>query len=240
MYSRVGAPQAGRLGERDVRSRCGAIAAQVVAAPEAAQAGAARRASSRPRRGRRRRRPSAAPRASPISSIMPSGSWPGMHGHRRSGSSALELLVVAAADAARLDAQERAVVVDLGDRQVARLELARRGLHHGEAAALGHGESPRQAASQRVRDAGRERDSMRAPRRQRASVGHGPPIPWAGPRPGGLILDARLAEYALGALSARGRLAARVHKSGTREPWCPAGQPIDSPDLSHRGPSRRR
>ena len=38
------------------------------------------------------------------------------------------LLGVAAADAARLDAEERAVGVDLGDRQLAQLELPRPGL----------------------------------------------------------------------------------------------------------------
>ena len=76
--------------------------------------------------------------ASPICSITPSGSWPGITGIGVR-SIALELLVVAAADAARLDAQQRRLVVDLGDRQVARLELAHARLHHRERLGGRHG-----------------------------------------------------------------------------------------------------
>ena len=75
--------------------------------------------------------------ASPIASITPSGSCPGIteFGVR---SCAFELLVVAAADAAGLDAKQRAVAPDLGDRQLARLELARLHEHHRERLPLGH------------------------------------------------------------------------------------------------------
>ena len=49
------------------------------------------------------------------------------------------LLCVAAADPARFDADEAAVVVDVGDRQLAQLEAARRGLDDGPARARRHG-----------------------------------------------------------------------------------------------------
>ena len=62
--------------------------------------------------------------------MRPTGSWPGMTGSR-TGRRALVLLVVGAADAARLDAEERVVGADLGQRELAHLEGARGGLDDG-------------------------------------------------------------------------------------------------------------
>src|SRR5207244_2925481 len=61
------------------------------------------------------------------------------HDGQADGQDARVLLRVAPADAARLDTQQRAVVVDVGDGQLAQLEAARRGLHDG--AARPHGAS---------------------------------------------------------------------------------------------------
>src|SRR5262249_50511779 len=52
------------------------------------------------------------------------------------------LLGVAAADATRLDAQERAVVGDVGHRQLAQLELARSGLDDGTGGTRVHDRGP--------------------------------------------------------------------------------------------------
>src|SRR5439155_1271673 len=66
------------------------------------------------------------------------------HDGQADGQDARVLLRVAPADTARLDTQQRAVVVDVGDGQLAQLEAARRGLHDG--AARPHGASKHGAA----------------------------------------------------------------------------------------------
>ena len=90
------------------------------------------------------------------------------HAHR---DDAGVLLDVAAADAARLDAQQRAVVVDVGDRQLAQLELARPGLHDGAGRSGRH-------AGRGVACAVGTRHAVSGGRGQ-----PGPPLPGRGRRP---------------------------------------------------------
>src|SRR2546426_5188849 len=77
------------------------------------------------------------------------------HDGQADGQDAGVLLGVAPADAARLDAEQRALVVDVGDRQLAHLQAARRGLHDG--AARPHGASKHGAARRVQALATRER-----------------------------------------------------------------------------------
>ena len=90
--------------------------------------GRTRRTTGRPRR--RRGRPTRTPHRSaaraPTRSTTPTDSWPGTKA-KPGGQGAGVLLVVGAAEPARLDAQQPVVVADLGESELARLELARRG-----------------------------------------------------------------------------------------------------------------
>src|SRR5438034_3586846 len=141
---RVRAPQAGRAVEGDVAvpEEPAAPAAELVAARDAGPAVAA--ANDRLDRDAIADVDAPALRR-PVADALDHAERlvPGHQG-QADGKDAGVLLGVAPADAARLDAQKRAVVVDVGDGQLAQLEAARRGLHDGPARP--HGASKHGAA----------------------------------------------------------------------------------------------
>ena len=129
MYCAVGAPEPGWLGQRNVRVDASRVA-QVIAAGETRTAMATRQH----RFDRNAIADVDFPAARRAIADLGDASErlvARYHRHRRA-QLAFELLVVGAADAARLDAQDRRIVVDVGDRDVARFERPNRRLHHRE------------------------------------------------------------------------------------------------------------
>src|SRR5439155_4391838 len=153
---RVRAPEAGRVGERDVavpEETSGASSAHLVATTDAGRAVAAAddaldRHPIADVDAPALRRPVADPLDRAERLVAGNDGQP-------DGEHARILLGVAAADAARLDAEESAVVVDVGDRQLAELQVAGRGLDDRPARPGRHGATMKSRRLRAVESYGR-------------------------------------------------------------------------------------